>query len=166
MYVNERGSVRSSTTGARSSAERESPAAPESSRPAARRRPALPGRSLGDTPNNRLVIRWATPNAGTHIPTSFAPAPFTSSKTRTRQSGRWSGSGRKRTSLTTPNMATFAPMPRASVRTATLANPRLFSRLRTGYRTSCSGPASGTPAVKWRGTRAAAGAFEVRSVPQ
>src|SRR5882762_11134427 len=41
------------------------------------------------------------------------------SQTITRLAGSWYGSGRRRTELMTEKIAVFAPMPRASVRTAT-----------------------------------------------
>jgi hypothetical protein len=42
---------------------------------------------------------------------------------RTRRSASVYGSGRSSTALTTLKMAVLAPMPRARVRTATIANP-------------------------------------------
>jgi hypothetical protein len=59
------------------------------------------------------------------------------SKTRTSPSGSSTGSGRRRNALTALNIALFAPMPRASVTTATAVNPGVFQSIRNPYRKSC-----------------------------
>src|SRR6185503_8687829 len=51
-------------------------------------------------------------------------------QTATKDSGLENGSGRKRVALMTLNMAVFAPMPSASVSTATAVKPGFFSSWR------------------------------------
>src|SRR3954471_22458063 len=75
----------------------------------------------------------------------------------TRRSGFWNGSGSRSTAWTTLKMAVFAPIPRARIKTATMANPGLLTnclkanfRLRTNLDTQCdlhsiSGDASTQP---------------------
>src|SRR5215204_1563731 len=55
---------------------------------------------------------------------------------RTRRSASWNGSGLSSAASMTEKMAVFAPMPSASVNTATAANPGCLARVRTAYRTS------------------------------
>src|ERR1700722_13269866 len=59
------------------------------------------------------------------------------STTRTTREGSRKASGRRRTPLTTVKIAVFAPMPRASVRTATAAKPGFLISIRTPYFKSC-----------------------------
>jgi hypothetical protein len=58
-------------------------------------------------------------------------------KTETTLSASGYGSGLKSTPLTTEKMAVFAPMPSASVTTATAAKPGRFKSVRKATRTSC-----------------------------
>ena len=56
---------------------------------------------------------------------------------RTTRSESGNGKGRNRTAFTTVKIAVFAPMPSASVSTATSVKPGLFASVRTAYRRSC-----------------------------
>jgi hypothetical protein len=58
--------------------------------------------------------------------------------TLTRRSGSANGSGRSATPLITLKIALVAPMPTASVRTATIVNPGAFRNWRIPYRISVS----------------------------
>src|SRR5260370_16209430 len=53
------------------------------------------------------------------------------------RSGSGKGSGRSSTPYTTVNIAVFAPIPSASVKTATTVNPGLFASTRIPKRRSC-----------------------------
>src|SRR3989454_12001952 len=55
---------------------------------------------------------------------------FDFSETNTSRPGSLNGSGRRRTALTTLKIAVFAPMPSASVSTATAVKPGFFSNWR------------------------------------
>src|SRR5436305_90302 len=66
---------------------------------------------------------------------SGSPGGF--SRTRTILSTFAYGRGFKRTPSTKLKMAVFAPIPIASVRTATAVKPRLFRNVRKPYRRSC-----------------------------
>src|SRR3954454_20131291 len=60
-------------------------------------------------------------------------------------------SGRRRTALTSEKMAVFAPIPTASVRTATSVKPGLRRHPRSAYRTSCATwPTSFFASAMWR----------------
>src|SRR4051794_22388532 len=60
-------------------------------------------------------------------------------------------SGRRRTALTSEKMAVFAPIPTASVRTATSVKPGLRRHPRSAYRTSCATwPTSFFGSAMWR----------------
>ena len=52
---------------------------------------------------------------------------FDFSETNTSRPGSLNGGGRSSTALTTLKIAAFAPMPSASVSTATAVNPGFFS---------------------------------------
>ena len=56
---------------------------------------------------------------------------------KTKVPGSRTGSDRRRTCSKIVKMPVFAPMPSASVSTATPANPGLLPRLRSPYRMSC-----------------------------
>src|SRR4051812_31866611 len=58
------------------------------------------------------------------------------SQSATSRSGSGYASGRSNVALTMLNMVVFAPMPRASVATATAMKPGLRLHIRTAYRTS------------------------------
>src|SRR6266478_7481538 len=78
----------------------------------------------------------------------------------TSRSGSLKGNGRSNTPLTTLKMAVFAPMPRASVSTATAVKPGFFSNWRKANlmsfitqrlnRIDLRGPARGQPAGEKR----------------
>src|SRR6266566_1166707 len=53
------------------------------------------------------------------------------------RSGSGKGNGRSSTPYTTVKIAVLAPIPRASVRTATAVNPGFFASIRKAYRMSC-----------------------------
>src|SRR5882762_4159503 len=55
----------------------------------------------------------------------------------TSRSGFSTGMGWKKTALTTVKIAVLAPMPRASVTTATMVNPGDLRKPRNAYRMSC-----------------------------
>lgn len=55
----------------------------------------------------------------------------------TSLSGWGNGNGRSMTALMTLKMAVFAPMPSASVNSATAVNPGLRASMRMPYFTSC-----------------------------
>src|SRR5881394_3695611 len=55
---------------------------------------------------------------------------FDFSETNTNRSGSWNGGGRRTTALITLKIAVLAPMPRASVSTATAVKPGFFSNWR------------------------------------
>jgi hypothetical protein len=57
---------------------------------------------------------------------------------KTSRVGSWYGSGRRTTALMTLKIAVFTPMPTASVRIATAANPGERHRLRRAYLVSCA----------------------------
>src|SRR6185436_11645015 len=62
------------------------------------------------------------------------------SHTITSRSGSLKGRGRSNTALIKLNIALFAPIPRASVRTATAVNPGLLASVRHPYLKSCMTP--------------------------
>src|SRR6202034_361589 len=70
------------------------------------------------------------------MPTFFTFELRRSSNTRTSCSGCGKGKGRSRTAYTTLKVATFAPIPRARVSTATIVKPGLFANIRNAYRIS------------------------------
>jgi hypothetical protein len=65
------------------------------------------------------------------MPASLRPWPLRSPVTRTSSSGLEKGSGLRSTAFTTEKMAVLAPMPRASVATATAAKPGLRASIRS-----------------------------------
>src|ERR1700687_1638904 len=65
------------------------------------------------------------------------------------RSGSGKGNGRRSTPYTTVKIAVLAPMPRASVKTATAVNPGIFASIRKAYRMSCqSVPILRLPALR------------------
>src|SRR5882762_2519758 len=65
------------------------------------------------------------------------------------RSGSGKGNGRSSTPYTTVKIAVLAPMPRASVKTATAVNPGFFASIRKAYRMSCqSVPMLRLPALR------------------
>src|SRR5437899_2519010 len=56
---------------------------------------------------------------------------FDFSETNTNRSGSWNGGGRNTTAFITLNIAVFAPMPSASMSTATTVKPGFFNNCRT-----------------------------------
>jgi hypothetical protein len=69
-------------------------------------------------------------------------------RSRISSSGLGTGSCRNNRASITPNMALFAPMPRASVATTTAVNPGLLRKLRAAKRTSLA-RASMTGNPRW-----------------
>jgi hypothetical protein len=70
--------------------------------------------------NERAAASTSRKFCGEYTPVE---APFQAWETRTRRSGSSNGSGRSRTAFTTLKIAPFAPMPSASVATATAVKP-------------------------------------------
>src|SRR5437879_5764983 len=63
--------------------------------------------------------------------------------------GSGKGNGRSSTPYTTVKIAVLAPMPRASVKTATAVKPGFFASIRKAYRKSCqSVPMLRLPALR------------------
>src|SRR5437660_4501415 len=85
---------------------------------------------------------------------------FDFSETNTSHPGSLNGGGRSSTALTTLKIAVFAPMPSASVSTATMVKPGFFSNWRKAnfksfitqclHRIDLRGPARGQPAGEKR----------------
>src|SRR5581483_4953182 len=75
------------------------------------------------TPSNAPVRSRRSSSSGCDRPMLRPRVPRASAATRTSRSGLGNGSGRISTASTTVKIATFAPMPSASVRTAMAAKP-------------------------------------------
>src|SRR6266850_8508666 len=87
--------------------------------------------------SNDFCARSKTARSGAENPIFGKPSFGMPSKSIMSREGCLKGSGRSSTAFTTLKMAVFAPMPRASVRTATSVKPGLLASIRNAYRKSC-----------------------------
>src|SRR5262245_50343259 len=85
---------------------------------------------------SKLVV-WRRKSSIRPGPSGFGRPSTVRFQRKTSLPGSWNGSGRSSAALTTLKIAVLAPLPSASVSTATAAKPGAFVRPRQAYATSC-----------------------------